>query len=505
MLFYNRVSLDDLNNIALQSLGAVLTPEDQERLTQYRRKWNFYEGYHWEAIAASDKPEVTINYCRLFVNKFVSFEFGKGFSIKMLPNVEKIDGENDPLDFLNEVWKYNKKEKLLVEFGQTKSVTGDGFIGVFFEPKDIIDDPFGEYPNGRIRIIPLPSSICFPEYADSYDKDQMISFTIMYPVPINDSNQGIFRKNKVRFEIYKQVWTKERVEYWEGKVLKQTLPNKYGIIPIVHIKNLPLHGKTIGQGDLDDIIPINTEYNLKKSDISEIIDYHSAPVTVVFGARIGQLERGANKVWGGLPKDAKVENLHLEGDLVSAQNYISDLKNCMLEIGGIPESALGGDLAISNTSGIALQISLMPLVERINMKQMMTREGLTLVNKIILKIALTENLIEIPEGILPKEFYYNEIQFESVLPKDMLIELQQIEAEMKLQLMDREEAMQRLGKDNIQYRLQKIDEEVQKNPLVYGIKVKDDSLVSDIGKNKDGGDKKINSGVLNSPEPKLSF
>ena len=139
--------------------------------------------------------------------------------------------------------------------------------------------------------------------------------------------------------------------------------------PFVQIKNFPVAGQSRGQGDLDDIIPLNVEYNTKKSDMSEVIDYHSAPITLVYGAKIGNLEKGANKVWGGLPKDSKVENLGLQGDLTASANYAAECKTSMCEIGGIPETVLGGAAAISNTSGVALQYINLPLIERTRVKR----------------------------------------------------------------------------------------------------------------------------------------
>ena len=47
------------------------------------------------------------------------------------------------------------------------------------------------------------------------------------------------------------------------------------------------------------------------------------------------VKKGANKVWGGLPKDGRVENLELRGDLSASTNYIKDLKQAMHEIGGM--------------------------------------------------------------------------------------------------------------------------------------------------------------------------
>src|SRR3712207_506604 len=204
----------------------------------------------------------------------------------------------------------------------------------------------------------------------------------MYPVKKYPNNP-----NSTELIVYRQVWDNEKCEEYLGDGLIAKYPNKYGIIPFTHIKNFELAGRASGTSDLEDLIPLNMELNLKKSDVSEIIDYHSAPVTVVYGARVGQLEKGANKVWGGLPKDGKVENLSLDSDMSSSNNYINDIKQAMHEIGGVPEGSLGKETSISNTSGVALQVQLMPLIERVGDKQKATKVGLSKVNKLILKIA----------------------------------------------------------------------------------------------------------------------
>jgi Phage portal protein, SPP1 Gp6-like len=546
-LFDSRITGDDIHSVLLKHYGADISNEDMDRLNRIKNAWNFYDGFHWEKISDTDKPQVTTNYVRAFVDKFVAFEFGKGFNIKMKPEMEQIDGDDDPLDFLNEVWRYNNKLEKCVELGQSKSITGDGWVQVHFEskfdnkgkPNPEFHDPFDEFEKGKIGITVLPSAICFPTYDEQHTRENLKALRIMYPISVEDES---FFRSRQKTVIYKQIWTKDRVQVFIGDEKIMDMPNKYKIIPFRQIRNVPAQGRNEGISDVEDIIPLNTEINLKKSDISEIIDYHSAPVTVVFGARIGQLERGANKVWGGLPKDAKVENLRLDGDLVSAQNYISDLKQSMHEVGSIPEGALGGQLAISNTSGVALQIALKPLLDRVQVKQVMSREGLEFVNKLILHIALIEGLIKMPDevevldttGEEPKkvkkaikrsDYFYNEVWFESSLPKDTLLELQEIELEMRLGLESREGAMKRKGRANIQKKMAQIDEDMEKNPALYGkediekqitlmreqakIKpnvnapsVKKSTTEKPVGTNSDGGNREVNSGYTNSPNPK---
>lgn len=525
--FVNKMSFTDIMNISLLSLGEQLNPEDVKRLSEYRKKWNFYEGYHWEDLPPSGKTEVTKNYCRAFVNKFVAFELGKGFSIKMKPQVEEAI-----VPYLNEVWDDNKKGQFCLELGQTKSVTGDAWIQVSFQPKFNDDgtpnpnfyDPYNEYEKGRVRVIVVPPNICFPEYDDGYDKEVMRKFTIMYPIRQNPDEPS-----KTRTIVYKQVWYRDRVEVYYGKDLAGTYVNKYGIIPFFHCKNLPLAGRNTGASDLDDLIPLNVELNLKSSDVSEIIDYHSAPVTVVYGARIGQLEKGANKVWGGLPKDGKVENLELRGDLSASTNYIKDLKQAMHEIAGIPVGALGQESAISNTSGVALQVTMLPLIEKVQQKRALTAQCLSEVNKFIIKIGLEEGLIDADltkwkkDDKYLKDIYQNEIIFEENLPKDKLVEIQAIQLEMKLGLEDREGGMKRLGKKDIQRRLEEIDRDREKYPEIYGLPTEEereamkqnleikkkqskgkDIMKRDLNENKANNDGQVNAGYTNSPEKQQS-
>jgi hypothetical protein len=527
--FSNRISSQDVHNALLKSLGARLSPEQLHQLSLIKNNWNFYKGFHWESVPVGDgdKPQVTENFCRPFINKMVSFELGKGFNIKMKPEIEQIgvvkkesgSGEekkeevtyseehnNNPLRFLNAVWKSNNKAKFCQELGQSKGVTGDGWIQATYQPKTLEDgkpnplfhDPFEEFDKGKIRLLVIPSAVAFPEYETGFDKDVLKKLVIMYP--IEKQVDKFFGSTKLEKVLLRQEWTNDRVIVKEGDEEIINVPNKYGTIPFVQIKNLALVGENHGISDLEDVIPLNMEINLKKSDVSEIIDYHSAPVTVVFGARIGQLERGANKVWGGLPKDARMENLRLDGDLVAANSYIQDTKSSMLEIANIPKGSLGGDLAISNTSAIALQMALMPLTERIEMKQALTKEGLEYVNKLILLIALKEGLITKPEGITMRQFVENEVTFDSAIPKDVIAQLQQLEVEMKLGMADREEGMERMNKDNIQHRINKIDEDRKKNPMLYGIVPPEQQ--TGFGMNKEGKPKQVNAGYTNSPEPK---
>ena len=489
--FRNRASdsesLENLNIGRLSSSGN-LTNEEVQRLERIVEAWNFYEGYHWEGIDDEDSPQVTFNYCRPFVNKFVAFELGDGFSIQTSEKLDRLaeDNEGDAngdglidekdtniltqkmvYDYLEEVWKNNEKDTLLTEIGQTKSITGEAWVKVQYESSEDIDDPFNEYPQGRIRLSVTPTQYVFPEF-NQHDSKRLDSLLIMYPIEKREEIGVLRNRTRLKTIIYKEVWTKDEIIVYEDSKEIDRMTNPYGLIPFTQIKNLPVAGRTRGLSDLEDLIPLNTEYNMKRSDCSEIIDYHSAPITLVYGAKIGNLEKGANKVWGGLPKDSRVENLSLSGDLIASQSYISDVKTAMCEISGVPETILGGASAISNTSGVALHYMCGPLIEKTKIKRDLTKTGLERINKIILHISLIEGLIERPTNIEMKDFLSTNVEIPDTLPKDLMLELTQIQLEMQLGLECRHGALKRLGREDIQTKLDEVDKEREEHPEYFG-------------------------------------
>lgn len=473
-------------NPNLIALSENLRPEDARKLQRYMMCWDFYDGLHYEQIPQDDKPQTTQNWCRKLVNTYNSAEFSPGFSLMF-------DQKAEPhvLPFLDSVWQDNNVDSLLYELGQMKNVTGDAYIHVAYEPKYFadgsrnpdFDDPYDEYENGRIRLYHVPSSICYPRWADGYDTGKMHSCTIIYPMQIsimgaagantswsgNSSYPTPESSTNLRWKIMKYVYYPDRVEQYDGKVKLKEWPNPYGVIPIVHFKNLPLAGRHYGLSDLEDIIPLNVELNLKNSDVSEILDYHAAPVTCIFGARVGQLEKGANKVWGGLPKDGDVKNLELHGDMKASSEYRNDIKETIHEIGNIPKIISGRVPMRSNMSGTALQIMFMPLLNLVKDKHTQTEKALRKVNKLILKIGMREGLLKVPEGLTNKEIYSHDILWGDMLPKDMTQQLEQLQSEFKMGLESRRGALERLKKANIDELIKEIDAERKDYAFMFGI------------------------------------
>ena len=431
-----------------------LTQDELRRLYVEKDYWRFYRGDQWRQKRPKGEPENTINYCKAFVNKGVAFLMGKGFTIDVPSPAREI---TRPI--LDEVWEDNGKELLGLDIAQAGGITGNSFIKVTIEKFDPEEYPDKSeiYPNGRIRLILLPTFSTFPTW-HGHDRDKMVKCRIIYPVyRETELADGSVEKEKVW---YKEVITKDTIEEYINDKLVSERENPLNEIPIIRIKNLPLSGSSLGLSDLEDIVPLQKEMNFKATDISDIINYHAGPVTIVKGAKVSGLEKGARKIWGGLPTDADVYNLELESDLKAAIDYFGIIKESMFELGNMPEDAFGGaDTRVSNVSGIALHIKNQPLMEQTKVKHKTYGQGIQDINRFILKYA---KLIDYPgfkqkewENLRPIQKYKTSIEFPNPLPKDELVQLQVIAQKIKLMLMSRKDAMIELGEKEP---LQKIDE-----------------------------------------------
>jgi hypothetical protein len=252
----------------------------------------------------------------------------------------------------------------------------------------------------------------------------------------------------------------------------------------VHIPNGTISSSPWGSSAIFDIISLNRELNEKMTDISDIINYHAAPITIITGAKSDSLQRGPKKVWGGLPKDANVFNLESRGEMSGALEYVQFLKRAMHEHVGVPETALGQMQPISNTSGVALAIQYQPIMNRYSMIKVNFSKGLEKVNELIIRTAAVfrPDLLQydpskasMPEPdqatmLDPTDptTYRTTCHWPEPLPVDVLIKLNEVQAKMGLGLESKLGALRILGEKFPNEKMDEIFEELQKDALDQG-------------------------------------
>jgi len=463
-----RAASSDLT-ISISPLGLVeLADEEFEvhgpRLNRYSLNWAMYLGHHWGYRREQGEMQIAVNYYRAFLDYLARFTFGKGVKFRSPKLTEAIVP-----DLLERVWEVdNDKSRVLLEMAQTGGITGDTFVKVAYE--EPWEDSIGRYHPGRVRILPLNPAFCFPEF-HPHDRTRLLRFKQKYRF------WGTSLEGTRQVFTYTEILMDDVIEEYINDELIDSRPNPLGLIPVVHIPNIAVSGSPWGLSDAHDIITLNRAYNEISTDIADIVNYHAAPVTVIVGAKSSNLEKGAKKVWGGLPKDAQVFNL--EGGsagLAGAMEYLDRLKISMHELMNIPETALGQVQPISNTSGVALSVQYQPLMNRWSQKVSQYGAGLERINELVmlnLAIKEPETFVYNPEvngPIKPGQLtqldpndpltYQTYAQFQQPLPLDKLVLINELQAKMTMGLESKEGALRALGEEFPEEKLQEIRAEL---------------------------------------------
>jgi hypothetical protein len=463
-----RAASSDLT-ISISPLGLVeLADEEFEvhgpRLNRYSLNWAMYLGHHWGYRREQGEMQISINYYRAFIDYLTRFTFGHGVHFRSPEATEAILPAR-----LERVWSIdNNKERILLEMGQLGSITGDCFVKVAYE--EPWEDVTGRPHPGRVRILPLNSAFAFPEF-HPHDRTRILRFKQKYRF------WGTSLEGTRQVFTYTEILTDDIIEEYINDELIDSRPNPLGIVPVVHIPNIPVSGSPWGLSDAHDIISINRSFNEIATDIADIINYHAAPVTVIVGAKASNLEKGAKKVWGGLPKDSQVFNL--EGGsagLSGAMQYLEMLKRSMHEMMNVPETALGQVQPISNTSGVALSIQFQPLMNRWSHKVAQYKHGLERINELVilnLVVKEPEALMYNPESDGPLKpgqltqldpndpiTYLTHAHFPPPLPLDKLVLLNELSQKMSMGLESKAGALRTLGEEFPEGKLAEIREEL---------------------------------------------
>lgn len=463
-----RAASSDLT-ISISPLGLVeLADEEFEvhgpRLNRYSLNWAMYLGHHWSHRREVGEAQMVYNYYRAFTDFIINFTFSRGVTFRSPMETEAIIP-----NILKRVWEIdNDKHGTLWEMGQQGGVSGDCFVKVAYE--EPYEDSVGRGHPGRVRILPLNSSFCFPEF-HPHDRSRLIRFKLKYRF------WGTSSEGTRQVYTYTEILTDDRIEEYINDELIDSRPNPIGVVPVIHIPNVRVSGSPWGLSDCHDVIVLNRNYNEVATDIADIINYHAAPITVITGAKASSLEKGPKKVWAGLPKEAQVFNLEGGGQgLAGAMDYLKLIKTAMHEMVGVPESALGQVQPISNTSGVALSIQYQPLMNRYQQKLVQYGEGIRRINELVLMTLAFKEPEQftynpaihgpIKPGQLPQLDLNSPITYESAvhfpqpLPLDKLIVLNEIQQKMNLNLESREGALRQLGEEFPDEKLEEIRAEL---------------------------------------------
>lgn len=379
----------DRRHAPQSSAVASTNPKDTQRLTRYEEGWRFYTGRQWSFQRSDGTPLVTANYCRPIVNKKASFLVGKGVYFNVPKPFEQI---TKPI--IEQVWKENHAEQWLLTQAITGGVTGDCFAMPTLVPATPEEQTANPGSIGHIRLRILMPHQVFPTW-DPLDTSRVLHVRIVTEAPeyqasmpalpgrgqgpvVSTNTNGTQRRRYIE-----DIFPDRIVEGWSDSA-PATRVNPLGTVPLVHWSNEAVPGEYFGLSDLDGIIDLQRELNEKLTDVSDIVNYYAAPITLLIGVKAAQLDRSAKSMWS-IPTGGDVKHLTLNADLASSNGYIDRILQAVFDVANIPEGSLGRTQAISNTSAAALQVQFQPLLETTARKSTNLSRALKEINRLILR------------------------------------------------------------------------------------------------------------------------
>lgn len=414
-------------------LGDVYVRNSSARLAAYRRYRNYFEGRHFTVEYDGGNKKTAFNFCKQIVDKRANWIAGKGFNFLAEKGNELVSS------LLMSIWKANFARKLIRSTAKISLTTGDAFW-YFTVKKTGRDGKPLPREKWHILIYALNPAYCFPIWSEDNPGEMracMIQFPIMGTTPDEQTR------------LFTAFMTPETVTFYLNRERTTQVENVLGVIPVVHIPSSPVADETFGNSCLSDVIPLNDSYNEISNSVGKIIRYHGEPTTIVYGARLSQMERGANKVWSNLPPpdQARVENLEMAGDLGAIDKHLERIENRIYHVGKTPKQSFDSEgLAISNTSGIAMQLMFQPLIEATIEEQDVYASAIGKGNQIIAAIhekIFGEDLSELADN--PSTFLDIYVSWLSLLPRDEAIEIDNATKKRQMGIWSRAEAAKRLA------------------------------------------------------------
>lgn len=430
----------------------------------HRINWAWYLGHHWAFRRELGESQLTFNYVKAFADYMVNFTFGKGVFFSSPEATAAITPY-----VIKRAWDVdNDKNTVLWEMGQHGAVSGDVFVKVAYE-EPFVDSVERIHP-GKFRILPLNPAFCFPEW-HPHDRTRMIRFKLKYKF------WGTAHDGTRQVNTYTEILTDELIEEFINDEKIDSRPNPVGEIPIAYTQNIPVASSPWGLGDINDIVSLNREFNEKACEVSDIINYHGSPVTVIIGAKASNLEKGPKKVWAIGTKDAHIENLEMNTNFAGILGYMEMIKQAMHEMTGIPAQALGQMQPISNTSGVALAIEYMPLMQKYGLKTTQYTRLLKRVNELIMLHAVVKepnSLVYNPMvssiQLKPGQYqqldpsdpitYETSVHWPSPLPIDDLIKINEAQAKQAMGLESKRGILRSFGEAFPEQKIAEIQEEM---------------------------------------------
>ena len=434
-----------------QSLPQQLAQRDRERLRAYREHLDFYNGIQWPGVARRRERRLTFNYVRAFIDKLASY-LTSGMAVVVEPwdsSPQAAKRAQRVHAALLEVEAANTLEQLDFETEVDTSILGDGCYKVTWDSEEEARRDLGE--DGGVRITtPDVQGIFAWWVGDDFSRVWRVASRYVLTPEEAETLYGVKARGTQASVV--EAWTAREFTLWvDGRLLEER-PNPYGFIPFVLFANLREPKKFWGLSDVPPLMEPQRELNRAFSQLSTIMELSGNPIAVLEGVEEAHdiaVQPGA--VWE-LPERARAYLLDLlqGGGVRLHTEFIDLLYRALHDLSEAPRTAFGDN--VRNLSGVALEMELHPLLQRVRRKRLIRGGVYTRRAEMVLRI------LEQQTGISHRPVRLR-VTWGPLMPQDRgrIVRDEQVLVEMGLH--SRRRAMAEIGVEDPETELARVREE----------------------------------------------
>jgi len=335
---------------------------DKERLADYQRAIDFYEGHQWaDRIAERKQNKMTVNYVRVLVRKVTSFVM-QGFEVSIEPNSEsQEEAARQAEAALSDAARHNQLDQLDYATELDAAVLGDGAYRI----------TWSEATSNVVVTAPDVRGL-FPERdpADPTRWHRVLHAHQLTPAQVAEHYGISIARPRPLIDIA-EVWTDEEHNVTIDNATTPAIveANPYGFIPFLIYPNEQKPKQWNGESDVLPLVDIAREFNAEVTRAKNIMELSGFPITILQGVDQSEgIAARAGALWE-LPADARAYVLDLlqHGATTQHLEYLQMVKSALHDLSETPRAAFGDNQR--DLSGVALEVELLPLLHKVARKR----------------------------------------------------------------------------------------------------------------------------------------
>ena len=525
---YNLMSPDDLNAVIFDAFRQSLGKETVERIQRQLDNYAYYEGRQHrnefgELVKASelerpagvdyDPTRYATNYFKAIVDRKARWQMGGQHGISV-PR-RQIDGMDDVLreDYepspaqvkenersenyerlLYQLWDENKMRARLIQAARDRLIADRVVCKIVFNDR-----------TGKLRWIFRPDNEYIPVYSDD-DFEDLIGANFVKPVKFNRNEEEIdaLQIQKFTLEDDGMAYVEEAIYRESDLTLLRTITEKTSLgldfIPVQEFPVNELLSETLGDSEISVLREQNDVLNQMNEDAIDSLKFEMFEILAILNATPG----AADKVQVAPGALMEVQS---EGDSKSAdikkvsgnfgwkeafKDQYNRVKSAMHEISGLPQ-IVPQELNFGGLNGEALQVLFHDIIT--DTEEHWLSWGYNLAELHEKSIKYLQSRVHRPSFSYDKKVvldigddYTNEMRFQLPLPDNRRELVELLDLEVAAGFESNKGAMERLGVENVQAKLQEIESERNKRRFNSAVSYGNEDVDEEGGEELENGE-----------------